>query len=142
MMDSAWDVFPVLMIVLGVLGAAARIPMVVSPTWAKTMLRWMLQHRLMIHVMMLIVAILGGCFIWGARGLYESQPVRLWAVLVMFVMGVLMAAVGLVFLAVPRFVVTVAAYLKACSDVTIRLTAMLAVLISAFFAFAGYMLLV
>ena len=142
MMDSAWDVFPVLMIVLGLLGAVMRIPMVISPTWAKTMLRWMLQHRVMIHVMMLIVAILGGCFIWGARGLYESQAVRFWPVLVMFVMGVLMAAMGLVFLAFPRLVVGAAAYMKACSNTTIRLMAMVAVLISAFFAFAGFMLLV
>ena len=140
-MDSAWDVFGLLMIVLGGLGVLMRIPMVFSPSYARGLLRWALRHRLFIHVAMLVVAIVGACFIWAARELPESQLTDFWPVFVMLALGILMAVTGLVFLGFPKLYVGMAAYIKACSDTTIRLLAMLGVLVAALIASAGVIML-
>jgi hypothetical protein len=141
-MESWWDLFGVLMIVLGCMGVVMRFPVVISPGWAKTVMRWMLRHRVFIHVAMLIFAILGATLIWGARNISELRmQAPLWSTWVMFVLGVLMASAGLLFLAFPRLYVAICAYLKAMSNVTIRLLAMLGVAVSALIAYSGYALL-
>ena len=91
----------VLAIVIGILVVVGRGFGVIFPELARKMMKGMLNKPVISLVLMVPMAVLGGLFIWGYR-LWVDQNPTTWQAVILLILGIIMAAAALLFLAVPK----------------------------------------
>lgn len=115
------DMLKILSIIVGIVAAVTRLAGVVSPEFARSMLRTMLEKRIIPLILMVVVAVLGSFLIWGFRLYASDVPSVPWAAWVLLGLGVAMAAGGLLFLAMPGIPLKIMARFYVAQTTTMRL---------------------
>ena len=91
----------VLAIVIGILVVVGRGLGVIFPELLRKMMKGMLNKPVISLVLMVPAVVLGGLFILGYR-LWVDQNPTTWQAVILLILGIIMAAAGLLFLAVPK----------------------------------------
>ncbi len=136
-----------LAIVVGIVVAATRLIGVISPEAIRRVIKMVLDRKRLALGMMVIVAILGGCFIYAFRhyvydvgaGHYDLERAT-WAAWVLLAFGILVTAMAFTGLAAPNLAFSLASRLHVMQSSTFRLLAAVGVVVGVAIALLGWSL--
>lgn len=116
----------VLTIVMGVLVIVSRLCGILFPGSFKKMLKLFLEEKGVLLYMMVIGAVLGALFIYAFR--YDRMTATAgWQAYIMLIFGIIMAALALLSLAVPRMLLDIMGKFTDVSEATMRLLCLVGV---------------
>ena len=113
----------VLAIVMASIGGLCRLVALIAPEVQRKVLKFFLQKRAVALGLFVVVAILGGLFIWGARIYLMENDAAAWAAYVLLALGVVLTVMGLLWLIAPRWPFTIMANLFVAQESTLRMVA-------------------
>jgi len=118
-----------LAIVLGALIAVGRAVGFIFPELVQKIIAAMIDRKLLMLVALLVLTVLGAFFIGlSHEALQEENSQIVWQAVVLLIVGIYLAAAGLLFLAVPKLYNTMLTKAKTWSPMTIRLVCLAGVI--------------
>ena len=126
----------VLAIVIGILVVVGRGLGVIFPELLRKMMKGMLNKPVISLVLMVPAAVLGGLFILGYRLWVDQNPVT-WQAVILLILGIIMGAGGLLFLAVPKLCMGLLEKFSDVEALTLRLLCALGVVVGVLIILLG-----